>query len=279
MKEVTDLIDVVVKLLWPILSFAAVLIFRPQIVEMIGRLRKRKFFGQEIELCDSLNRLSESTAKVEEKAASEPQAIAIGTSEAIGVDDQIWIIMDEASKSAKTGLIMLASQIEREMRQLLASIGLLGGRKNVGFSQALDELNAQYGGLPGFIPAAYKNFIEARNLIVHGGAAKDEDILGAINSGMTIVKAIRSLPHEVHVVYRYGVDLYKDVYCLHLYDDVKGVILENQSPGSTTKSHSIYLITKNHCQNIKPVAWEWSGEKKWGPAWYCDPDTSEAKQA
>ena len=117
MKEITDLLDVAAKLLWPILSFVTILIFRPQIVEIIGRLRKGKFFGQEIELGDSLNRLSESIAKVEEKVASEPQANAISTSEAIAIDDQTRTIMDEASKSPKAALIMLASQIEREMRQ------------------------------------------------------------------------------------------------------------------------------------------------------------------
>jgi hypothetical protein len=57
MKDVAALIQAISSLLWPILALAVVLIFRSQIGEVLGqfkRMKKGKFFGQEIELSEKL---------------------------------------------------------------------------------------------------------------------------------------------------------------------------------------------------------------------------------
>ena len=59
MKDVAALIQAVSSLLWPILVLVVVLIFRIQLGEVLGqfkRMTKGKFFGQEIELSETLVR-------------------------------------------------------------------------------------------------------------------------------------------------------------------------------------------------------------------------------
>ncbi len=284
MNDLTNLLSAIAKLLWPVLAFVAALVFRPQVAELIGRIRRVKAFGQELELGDSLQRLDESAGKINEKTATQP-SITINASDSIAVrdqkvDDAITQILDEAGRSPKTALMLLAAQIEKEIRQLLATLGILGSRKNIGLRQGLEELASRYGGqLPGFIPAAYNDFVQARNLIVHGGNAEDKDILRAVDSGITILKGIRSLPHETYVVYRTDVDLFRDSFCRDPYKDVKGVILEVESTNSVEKIRRIYPTTQEHFKAGARVAWEWSDKNRWGAAWYADPDTNIATQA
>jgi hypothetical protein len=57
MKDVAALIQAISSLLWPILVLVVVLIFRSQIGEVLGqfrRMKRGKFFGQEIELSETL---------------------------------------------------------------------------------------------------------------------------------------------------------------------------------------------------------------------------------
>ncbi len=43
---------------------------------------------------------------------------------------------------------------------------------------------------------------------VHGHTASDDDILRAIDSGVTILRALQAIPHEVNIVYHPGVAIY-----------------------------------------------------------------------
>ncbi len=67
MKETAELLRAIASLLWPILAFIALLLFRSHIRELLGRLKKGKLLGQEIELHDSLLMLE---AKAKETASA-----------------------------------------------------------------------------------------------------------------------------------------------------------------------------------------------------------------
>lgn len=140
------------------------------------------------------------------------------------------------------------------------------------------RLDKYFGGLPVHIPSSLKFFWEARNKLIHGGDASQEDILRAIDSGIMILKALKAFPTEVNVVYHPGVKLFYDPLCINAVPNAKGVILETESPGGATKRFRIFP-TRSHFQKGKRVAWEWDYELTWGPAWYKDPDTDEIKQA
>jgi hypothetical protein len=122
-------------------------------------------------------------------------------------------------------------------------------------------------------------FSDVRNKIIHDQAATDDDILGAIDSGITILKAVNALPNEKNVVYHTGVDIFLDEGCIDKIQGAKGLILQTTSPGGAIRSHRIFPTTRTNYVKGKQVAWEWNSGRKWEAAWYRDPDTSEIKYA
>jgi len=126
-------------------------------------------------------------------------------------------------------------------------------------------------------------FLDIRNRLVHydfyRGAPSPDDVLQAVDSGITILRALRAVPREINMVYHPGVDLYADSQALNLRDGVKGVILETMSTGGTTKAYRIFPTTRSHFRKGERVAWEWNNAKRFGESWYRDPDTQEVKCA
>jgi hypothetical protein len=74
----------------------------------------------------------------------------------------------------------------------------------------LREILRQKEALPSHVTDSLKLFWRVRNQLVHGRTASDDDILRAIDSGNTILKAIRSIPHWVKVVQNPGVEIFED---------------------------------------------------------------------
>lgn len=279
MKEYADLIAAIAALLWPLFAFTALFIFKAQIRNLIGRLRRGKLLGQEIELTESLEKLEKSAVAVAKEVAALPVPDEPAQSEDLRREDQVKTVLQEAAKSPKTALILLATEIEREARQLLASVGHLKGQRYIPLSQAMEILGQQFGGLPSHVPSSLKFFWDARNQIIHGKQAESEEILRAIDSGVTILRALQAFPREINVVYHPGVTVYRDPLCQTPWPSVLGVILETETPGGTKKFFRIFPTTKTHFQKGKRVAWEWSDQQSWGEAWYKDPDTGEIKVA
>lgn len=279
--EFATLLQAIAALLWPIFAFTALFVFRSQIADIARRLKKGKLLGQEIELNESLNRLDESAISIEKSVAALPAQVTESQNqeELAREEGVIEVIVSEAARSPKVALIHLASELEKLSRQLLASTGHLNGRRYISISQAIAELDAKFG-LPRHVPSSLKFFWEARNRLIHGGEGTDEDILRAIDSGLTILRALQIFPREINVVYHPGVDLFSDAELTALIPNVKGVILETAAaPGEATKTFRIFPTTRTHFQKGQQVAWEWNMQNVWGQAWYKDPDTGEIKSA
>jgi hypothetical protein len=276
MDTLAKLIDAVAHLLWPAFAFYFLWLFKPQLTDVLKRLSrvtKWKGLGQEIEL-DELEKATEKakgeivTPQQPEMKLAEPRADQASENE----------ILREAAKSPKAALLLLGSKIQQRLRQLLAATGWQQNIKAEPLLDAIDKLRAQ-GSLPEHVSGSLKLFLDVRNKLIHGGQATDDDVFRAIDSGLTLLRAIESIPAEVNVVHRTGVRLYSDPECARPVSDAKGVVLETTSPGGTQKSFRIYPTTRTHFQEGKRVAWEWNLGKIWGHAWYRDPETNEVKEA
>lgn len=282
MTEVAALIQSIAALLWPLLAFTALFVFRSEIADLASRLRKGKLLGQEIEMDASLKRLDKSATAIEHEVAALPaQLIPAATREERMQDEGVVTsIIAEAGRSPKAALILLASELEKLARQLLASTGLLRGRQLIPLYQAIAELDQQFG-LPRHVPTSIKLFWETRNRMIHGGEGTDEDILRAVDSGLTILKALQALPREVNVVFDPGVEVFTDrgLTTRISHPFVKGVILETYAPGGASKTLRIFPTTKTHFQKGRQVAWEWNMQLVIGQTWYRSPETGEAKLA
>jgi hypothetical protein len=284
MREFSELLKAIASLLWPILGFVVLIIFRVEIARAIARIKKGKFFGQEFELSDELVKLQQAATDASEEVASLPrteieQTMAETEKDTSSFyDDSIRSIIKEAGRSPKTALILLASELEKEARHTLASIGKLKPDRKLTFSQIVEELDSHYG-LPKYVTSSLRLFWDTRNRIIHGGETEDRNIISAIDSGITILRAIQSLPRETNWVHHEGVPIYTDPKCEHLIPNVKGVILRTESSSGTIVSYRIFPSTKTHFKKGKRVAWEWSFEKIWPDAWYRDPETNQVKKA
>ncbi len=285
MSELSELIKALASILWPILGFVSVFLFRSEISHAIGRIKKGTFFGQEVELADELEKLQKTAAEAsEEVALLPPTKIKQGVEEKELVakdkneDDTIRGIIKEAGRSPKTALILLASEVEKEARQTLASIGKLQGTRNMTLSQTINELDSHYG-LPKHVSSSLRMFWDTRNKIIHGGVTDDRNILSAIDSGVTILRTLQSLPRETNWVHNEGVTIYSDPSCTKEIQGAKGIILRTESPSGAQTYYRIFPSTKTHFKKGKRVAWEWGFEKTWSDAWYKDPDSGEIKRA
>lgn len=278
MNQFADLIRAIAALLWPLFAFYALYRFGPDIKNLAARLKKGKLLGQEIELGESLDRLDRTASAVASEVAAVPQLKFGPPADGPDEGEVVQRVLAAATQSPKAALLLLASEIEKQLRQLLASLGLLKGRKNLPPQRAFAELD-EWGGLPKHVAASVKLFWDVRNRLVHGHTASDDDILRAIDSGVTILRALQTIPHEVNIVYHPGVAIYTDAECRNLVEDARGVILETVSPGGVTKTRRIFPTTRTHFKKGVRVAWEWSDERRFGQAWYHDPDTGQIQDA
>lgn len=283
MTDLATLLDalagLVTPLFWPTVALIALLLFRKEIRSLFGRIRRGVILGQEIELEESLSRLDQSAVEAASEVAALPQREYAESGLQRPEDvDVVRRVLNEAARSPKTALLLLASEIERELRELLASLGLLRGRQYVPFREAIQILQ-QHSGLPEHVTSSIELFWNVRNRLVHGHGATDDDLIRAIDSGTTILKALQAIPRETNVVYHPGVDVYADSLGQQVREGVKGVILETESPGGATKTRHILATTRTHFQRGKRVAWEWSDEHRFGESWYRDPDTQEMRHA
>jgi len=279
--EFSDLLKAIASLLWPLFAFTALFLFRPQIIDLTRRLKKGKLLGQELELEESLKLLDESASAIEREVASLPIPPVKTISNQVdktNEEDTLRNITSEASRSPKAALILLAIEIEKLAQQLLASTGQLQGRKYVPIIQAIGELDEQFG-LPRHVPSSLKFFWEARNRFIHGSEGTDEDILRAIDSGLTILKSLQAFPREINVIYHPGVEIFTDEHLGNIVQKGKGVILETTAPGGASKSLRIFPTTRTNYVKGQQVAWEWSFDNVWDKCWYRHPDTGEVMVA
>ncbi|MXY55688.1 MAG: hypothetical protein F4Y41_04695 [Gammaproteobacteria bacterium] len=284
MTDVAELIRSIASLLWPSLCFVALLIFRADIAKALARLKRASVLGHEFELQPQLEQLREAAGQASEEVADLPEnSQQIDENETLAEaraerDDPVNAILETAARSPRAALLLLAAEIEKKGREVMASVGKLTGKRLVPFRRVIEALDSHYG-LPTHIPSSLKLFQEIRNKIVHGGIAEDRDILSALDSGVSIYRALEALPRERHWVDRTDVPLYSDPECTHEIVGVRGVILRTESDSGLRSSYRIFPSTRKDFKSGKRVSWEWNLRNAWPRTWYRDPDSDKIIKA
>ena len=274
------LITAISSVLWPLIIASAIYAFRIELRSLLRRLshiKKGKVFGQEFELEEKLDQLQEATEQVEKEITTTLKTpLELERSEPTEqLEEQL---LRDASKSPKVTLMLLAAELDKRIQRLLAASGWQQNIKGGSTSAAIEQLRAQ-GSLPEHVSGSVKLFQEVRNKIVHGKIADDQDILRAIDSGFTLLRAIESIPLESNTVHRTNLPFYSDPECVHLVSAATAIILETVSPGGSQKSYRVFPTTRSHFEIGQRVAWEWNPTKTWGPSWYKNPDTAVGTMA
>ncbi len=175
--------------------------------------------------------------------------------------------------------MLLARDVESEVRNLFAQTGWITQNRNMTMSRMMQEAEDRHLVSVG-LTSSVRVFWDIRDAVVHAHKPVPEaEILQAIDIGMTVLKMLEGIPHEVHVIYRPGVVLYRDAAASEPYEGIKGLLLKSTSPGGTQIMKRIFPTTRTDYLEGQRVGWEWNLSRVCGDAWYRDPDDDQVRLA
>lgn len=269
---INELIIAISHILWPILALVIIFTFKKEISSLLNRLRKGKFLGQELELNNEIDKFKDLTEKAQKSVGGENDQEEIKNSKG----DEI---LSKSIEDPTIGIIMLSREIEKEIINITASLGLLSKIENKPITYRFQVLvESKY--LAESILNSVKIFWDLRSKIVHGKTIEDEkQIIRVLEIGTTLLDTLKNIPRAKYSVYKKDVDLYSDSQCLTKRNDVKGIILETISPEGIHISYNLRPTTKNFYNEKDLVAWEWSFDNIWNRTFYKDPDTDRIIKA
>lgn len=188
-------------------------------------------------------------------------------------------ILESAAHSPQLALMMLSLEIDREIRKLLASTGVLRSYTSQSLPEAIALLEQRVR-VPADIRLTVSEFWSIRNAVVHAHVEDTSVPLRALDYGLRILRMLRSIPRPSYIVVHANVPLYSDQGCQNPRSDVRGVILEARSPEGTITDAHIHPSTRQYRVG-ESLSWEWNYEntRNWGDTWYRDPETQEIKHA
>lgn len=253
--------------------------FKPEISNLLGRLKKGKFLNQEIELESEVKDFDESVqlAVKEANLLQEASETEIPKIESEQIETEINQILDDSKNNLELAVIRLSNLLEKESKLVLGSMGFLPrGRRLVGIN-AVRELSGR-SFLPDYMMDSLLRFWDLRNKIVHGKGDIDEnEILKILDIGIVLLKAIRSIPHEVHIV-KDTVDVFEDSECKNIKNGVKGIIVESKTPDGGLLRRLFHTSKTDYYKPENRVSWEWDITTKFGESWYIDKNDGSKKK-
>ncbi|MDL5599353.1 hypothetical protein QS468_42035 [Bacillus subtilis] len=279
MESFTKLISAFAQILWPLLGFTTLAFFRKEISEILRRIKKGKMLGQEIELADSLETLRVSAESASRESALSlpiPVQPPLDETQLQNKNDDIQLILDEASRSPKIALINLGGLIENTAKKALAISGSPKSLDGISVIDAVKKLSIRHGGLPGDILESLKLFMDVRNKIIHSREATEGDVISAIDSGLTILRTLRSIPIRQYITLHPNIPLYSDPDCKILRPGT-ALIMEIVGPGGFKKTRDIYPTTRTDYVKGQKLTAEWNIKTVFDQCWYIDPESGDKK--
>jgi hypothetical protein len=253
MKDTAELLRGIAALLWPAAVIVAIFVFRAQLGGLIGRIRRARFPGGEIEL--ALDQLQATTQGLEETLERTPAPVPATNTEAtlqlqLADDEPIRSILESAANNPRAGLMLVSAELETAMRRVLAAVGHYPER-SIGIRQMARELR-RVAGLPMEYERAFDEFAEVRNAIVHGlPNISDDEVLRAVDVGLSLLRLIYVWPYERNRVVAADLEVYADPNGAEPREDLKAVLLETEgSDGSVAER--VFPTTKAH---FRPGKW------------------------
>jgi hypothetical protein len=195
-----------------------------------------------------------------------------GTRAGAPIEDAVRRVLDEVPKSPKGALLILGAELERELRELLWTSGWIQGVGKVTVSRSVEHLE-KLGVVPANLGNSVRAFLDIRNRLLHGYGVSDDEVLRAIDIGLTILRTVLAIPREEHRVYHPGVEVYADEVGRQVRDGIRAVVLQTKSPGGASSSLRAYPTTRTHFKRDARVSWEWNPALVVDKSWYKHPDT------
>lgn len=272
MEALTELIKALAALAWPALTFYIFWSLRTEFAKLIGRIRRGKILGQELELDQQLDQLTVAVEAARQElpvSPSEPEkASALAARE---------VVLGDGSPSPLATFLRVARALERAATNVLERTGWAPGMKKLSVIQAFRLMP------PGWVGDEVMEsivlFSRIRNRIVHGDdVVSDHEVLRATELGFELLDVIRNYHIEENRV-RDMVTIYSDVGATIEMPGVKGIRLNSVHPDKLLPEIRIYPTRKDWFTPGGLVSWEWDLSHVWGKAWFRDPDDGQIKEA
>ncbi|MFN8593905.1 MAG: hypothetical protein U0031_20785 [Thermomicrobiales bacterium] len=213
-SEGSDVVRAVAELLravqWPLVTLIIASFFRADIQRLLSRVRRGSLFGAEVELEEALDMLAAGAGAAEQQMMALPDAQERGEQPAPGTegnDDQAMErlesdlaqereILRTASISPRAALMLLSSEIEATLRRLAAEATVEERMPRDTRFLTVGEITRDLAAAAAISTRTeenIENLWKVRALVVHEGHGDEEDVLRAIDSGLTILRTLQRL--------------------------------------------------------------------------------------
>jgi hypothetical protein len=246
----------------------AMWLFRQELRNVLQGIRIATLPGAEVERNETLATLERSA----EVAANEVESAPTPELRPPREESAESEILGTAGESPSAALLSLSAALERELRELLESVGHLPRSVTL---RRLAEEASRVAGLPKATHDALALFSDVRYELVHRGSVAHADVLRALDSGITILRVVQSLPRDLHTVHAPAMQLFSDEWGRRPIADVRGVSLLEGDYGAGPR----VFPTRRMYTRGEVVSWEWDVRRMWGPTWYRDSETGEIEMA
>lgn len=271
MERIADILHAVAAIAWPILGFTVLGLYHREIRAVLARIKRGKILGQEIELREEVQGLLEVSGSLRALPAGVSPASTAGE-KAVDIREKVLV---EAARSPASALLFLKYKIEMATRELHASAGFLENRGAVPLAEMIREMGNE-GYIPRVLIQSAESFLSVCDKIVDVPLSSGDGVLmSAIYSGLAILDAIQSVPHEKRFVAHVGVTAYSDPNCTKARADVTVVLLDARRSDGSSAGRSAHPTTSKNLVVGKPVSWEWNLQRLYGETWYRDPISNE----
>jgi len=182
---------VLARFLWPDLKFdylsvylilvAMLCILVPDLARLISRIKKIKFGDKEIELSETLDRMTHEAENIEGRVSK-------SETEEFNRSEEPPAHVMQYVRDPWGGLIALAADIERKVQQLLTAENLIDGNRYVPPLRGIEMLAKEDRVVQG-LPILMQEFWKVRNQVVHGADIQvtTRDIYRLIDLGVRIL--------------------------------------------------------------------------------------------
>lgn len=257
---------------------------------MLGRLRKGKLLGQELELERDISAFHEVVEVLVTAGTVHPEPLSVhaatgrvaiaapGDTRADGSGgDDIQRIIDLSATAPRSALLRLAESLERDIRVFAHATAAPTQADFIPPREAA-ALLVRSGLLPAAIGDSLTRFWGLRSTLIHSVKGSESSLFRTIDAGLELLRAIRRIPAELVAVLEPEFPVYHDEGCTREFVDIKGISLQYQSPGM--EMVRIWGVAKERVFSRGVyVTKEWDCTRKHGPAWYVDSVSSTRKQA
>jgi hypothetical protein len=133
--------------------------------------------------------------------------------------------------------------------------------------------------IPPHVHESLRLFWDVRNRIVHGRDATDAEVAAAIDSGISLWRALGDLSHSITTVVKANLPLFSDAEGMQALEDATGVELEMNLRGPASLKTMVLPTSRGDYRAGMRVRWSFNHQRRFGKTWFRDPVTGEIKNA